>query len=188
MIAITDDHRPDLLLQIPQTIPKGYLCILRGRACHQVKTRGNVSYANSVNLAIQSRAVGLHLSERQLRCRGKLNLRLMQKRFYVTAACHKQTTLKHGKHIDALLISPLFKTLSHPELPPANIYKLRCIVRKSEKPIYLMGGIKTCETAKIEKMFAFPMFYGIAGTAVVAHMSQRQGALGRCRRKHLSYG
>lgn len=99
-----------------------------------------------LDLALRIGAGGLHLPEGILRSVGLTRLRLWRQggvgRF-ITAAAHSLPAVLRAQRagIDAVLVSPVFPTLSHPGSPVLGLRPVRACVRHSRIPVLALGGL-----------------------------------------------
>ncbi|MEQ8246894.1 MAG: thiamine phosphate synthase [Alphaproteobacteria bacterium] len=68
--------------------------------------------------------------------------------FLVTAAAHDWAGLigAYRAGVDAILLSPVFATASHPGAPHLGVHRFAAWVRRSPVPVYALGGV-TATTA-----------------------------------------
>jgi thiamine-phosphate pyrophosphorylase len=91
---------------------------------------------------------GLHLSEAMLR-HGSRGWRLLRRPgWIVTAAAHSPAAVRAAVHagVDAVLLSPVFPTASHPGATALGPLKFARLARQSPIPVYALGGV-TAATA-----------------------------------------
>jgi thiamine-phosphate pyrophosphorylase len=99
--------------------------------------------AEDWRLATEINADGVHLPEHALRSwRGGGNKR-NGKRFLITSAAHSQSSLWDAGRagVDAVLVSPVFPTVSHPNKMPLGITQFSNMCRISPVPVYALGGV-----------------------------------------------
>lgn len=135
--------------------------------------RGNrLIVAADAELAARIGADGLHLPRWMLERNG-----LLRERFpLLTAACHDRreiaAALRAG--VDAILVSPLFPTASHPELPALGPRAFRALIAGCPVPVYALGGIDRSRIAQV------PAGVGIAaGSAFADPLFRRHQKLKR---------
>lgn len=123
------------------------------------------SFTNPV-LAAKHRLKHLHLPEKTLRKRGKLNLPHLKKRFILTTAVHSLPALKRAERagVHAVLLSPVFPTQSHPNGKTLGAYQYRRIARQTRLPVYPLGGVTPKNIARLyharcKKRIAGLVFY-----------------------------
>ena len=91
--------------------------------------------ANDPDLARAVDADGLHLAEREVG-------RVAPWRF-ITAAAHSLAAIRRAELVraDAVLLSPVFPTASHPGGRTLGLQRARAIARAAGLPVYAMGGV-----------------------------------------------
>lgn len=95
--------------------------------------------AGDARLAASLGAAGLHLSRRRLFERPPCR----RSGWIVTAAAHDRLALRRAREIgvDAVLVSPVFVTGSHPDAKPLGPHRLARMIDGVELPVYALGGI-----------------------------------------------
>ncbi|MCW8917087.1 MAG: thiamine phosphate synthase [Magnetovibrio sp.] len=104
-----------------------------------------VLIANDIRLAISSGADGVHLSEQTYRLGPwKRHLHGHRPGFIITTACHSIMALKHASRSrsDAVFLSPVFPTQSHPQAQTLGPTRFQVWAQKSPKPVMALGGIE----------------------------------------------
>ena len=109
--------------------------------------------AGDEKLARELKADGLHLPEYRLS-----EIPNLKKEFFITVACHSETSLKEAYQLfaDAVLFAPVFATNSHPETkdnPDLTIGAARFndIAGRIKLPIYALGGITENNILELKK-------------------------------------
>tara|TARA_E500000331_G_C16956591_1_gene582975 strand:+ start:51 stop:692 length:642 start_codon:yes stop_codon:yes gene_type:complete len=155
LFFMTDIKRTMDLFETIKTLPKGCILIFRHyehkdrhklakcvvTACRQAQIFCLIS--NDIHLATRLNANGVHFPEYALH---KINKRPRTKKHMVlTAAAHSfATTLKAQKlGFDAVLLSPVYNSESHPNEPTMGHRKLASICSLTKIPIIALGGINT---------------------------------------------
>ena len=66
-----------------------------------------------------------------------------RKNWTITVSAHSKVALKRAEMsgADAALLSPVFKTSSHPNTRPLGISRFSALAHNSKIPVYAMGGI-----------------------------------------------
>jgi len=137
-------------------LPRGAGVILRHPDAHQLKqlakrilpharTLGlKVLIANDIRLALRVRADGVHMSEQAAR-RGPMRITSRPPGFIITAAAHGALAIHHASHAgaQAVLVSPVFPTASHPQIKPLGIVRFSYLVRQGRLAVIALGGIRT---------------------------------------------
>ena len=173
-IFLTDTQRtPDPAPAINR-LPKGFGVIFRhydapnrhklaeelARLCRQRHITFLV--ANDWSLAKKVHADGVHLPEHAIRTsRSLIN---KNPHFFVTSAVHSQRSLWQAVHagVDAVLVSPVFPTPSHPKTKPIGLMRFSNICRISPIPVYALGGIDTTNAIRLQNSGCV----GIAGISL----------------------
>lgn len=106
---------------------------------------GDAPLANTIG------AGGLHLPEQLLRY-GRRGWRGMRRPgWLVTAAAHSPAAIQRAARagVDAVLLSPVFATASHPGAKPLGLLKFARLVRQSPVPVYALGGISAATAPRL---------------------------------------
>lgn len=171
LILMTDDERLPQPERAARALPRGSMVIVRARQeAHRrdlarslrpiAQARGLfLMIAGDVKLALAIQADGVHLPEARI---GEAAHLRAQHRLLVTASAHSMSTLRKTAFVDAVLLSPVFPTASHPgrhALGPLCGNALACATRV---PVYALGGV-TAENAGLLRNFS-----GIAAIGALA--------------------
>jgi thiamine-phosphate pyrophosphorylase len=107
--------------------------------------------AEDWRLAMEINADGIHLPEHDLRSWRGCSTRLGGKNFMITAAAHSQKSLWAAARagVNAVLVSPVFPTVSHPKNVPLGITRFANMCRVSPVPVYALGGISKNNLARL---------------------------------------
>ncbi len=156
LLLMTDTERlPDPSRIIPK-LPSGSGVIVRHfsrsskielvrkikKLCLKHKVKLLVS--DDVSLALSQGLDGVHLSEKALRkVAGCGRLVRPKPDFFVSAACHSQLALCQAERaqIDAVLISPVFETDSHPHARSKKPWSFQNLTRNTSLKPYALGGL-----------------------------------------------
>ncbi|TVR96269.1 MAG: thiamine phosphate synthase [Rhodospirillales bacterium] len=178
LILMTDPERlPDPLAAIAR-LPRGAAVILRhaddreraqvaARLAATCRRRGlRLLIAADPHLARACAADGLHLPERSLRHGSGVWRRLRRPGWLVTAAAHSAAAIAAATRagVDAVLLSPVFPTASHPEAVPLGPVRFARLVRASRIPVYALGGIGGAAALRL-KLSGAAGFAAIGGLA-----------------------
>ena len=114
-----------------------------------VRARGlRLLVANDAALAEAVHADGLHLSE--VSAHEAARWRAPYPRWLITAAAHSEEAVATtGAEVDAVLLSPVFATRSHPDRAPLGPGTVREIARTARVPVYALGGITSDNVAEL---------------------------------------
>ena len=102
---------------------------------------------------------GMHLSERNLmQLRQPLNI---TPHVVCFAACHNEAAIKKANraNVDAVLLSPLHATLSHPQQSALGWQKWQAFSELSQVPVFALGGVAPADLKQVQKAGGF----GVAG-------------------------
>lgn len=153
MLFLTDNARVDDPLAIARSLPPGAGVILRD---YDLVTRGQLAdelsvlcrlnhllllIAGSEGLAQQVGAHGVHMPEYAISQIAPIRHRHPD--WWITAAAHSAPAARraHQAGADAVLVSPVFSTLSHPGAPTLGVRRFTAIARASGLPTYALGGV-----------------------------------------------
>jgi len=150
LVLMTDDERLADPRAAVRAIPKGSMVILRARDAER-RSRLAVDLrpltrlrqiklliADDAALAMRSGADGIHLPE--ARAREAARWRALHPGWIITAAAHALASTQ-VPWVDAIFLSPVFTTTSHPGAKTLGSIKLRLIARSIRPPVYALGGI-----------------------------------------------
>ncbi len=149
LALLTDDERLADPLGAARALPKGSLVVVRARGAAWretlaramlavARTRGLiVLVADDPALAARLGTDGLHLPE--ARAHEAAHWRARFPCWIITAAMHGPRG--GDAALDALFLSPVFATRSHPERAALSAVRANALVRASRTPIYALGGI-----------------------------------------------
>jgi thiamine-phosphate pyrophosphorylase len=128
-----------------------------GRAVAQAcRARGlRLMVAEDAGLALSLRADGVHLPERAL---GRLR-HLKRQGWMVTAAVHNARSLRQARDADAVLLSPVFPTPSHPGAQGLGRLRFAALATRSQAPVLALGGVNAATLRRLRGSRA----YGVAG-------------------------
>jgi thiamine-phosphate pyrophosphorylase len=156
LIFITDSGRIPNPTSIIPKLPIGTLVIIRdynhpdrkqyvhtvAQACHHFHIPFLIAGADT-ELATQTKASGIHLPEYENH--QATSIRTHFPNWWVTSSIHseKNIPLTNTLPLDAILISPVFSTPSHPDALPLGISTIDRLTKLSIHPAYALGGITT---------------------------------------------
>jgi thiamine-phosphate pyrophosphorylase len=107
-------------------------------------------------LARRVQADGVHVPEYQL---AKLkHWKTLNPRWFFSASAHSLPALLRARYADAVLISPVFPTDSHPNAGALGVIRFRHLVRRSSISVWALGGISARTLPRLQGA-------GIAGIA-----------------------
>lgn len=150
LVLMTDDERLADPLAAARTLPRGSMVILRARDAARrarlaeelqrvTRAKGiKLLIADDPALAMRIGADGIHLP--QARARSAAHWRALRPSWIITAAA-RSPAATHIPAADAILLSPVFATKSHPGGKVLGSLRMRLIARNARLPIYALGGI-----------------------------------------------
>jgi thiamine monophosphate synthase len=97
----------------------------------------------------------LHLP--QLCMREAAHWRARFPHWMITASAHSLRALMGAQYLDAVFLSPVFATTSHPSAPPLTPVRAAFIAARAPVPVYALGGVTSRNAALLA-----PAFSGIA--------------------------
>ena len=181
LVLMTDDERLPDPLSVARLLPRGSLVVLRtrdmtrrGALAHALlriaADRGiRVSIAGDPQLAARCGADGAHFPE--ARIGEAMHWRARRPHWLITCAAHSLGSCAgaFGAHADAVFLSPVFATLSHPGSDCLGPLRALAIARASPLPVYALGGINAQNAARLGE----GGFVGIAAVGGLARGGNR---------------
>jgi thiamine-phosphate pyrophosphorylase len=176
LVLITDDERLPDPFAVARKLPRGSMVIVRARqSSHRAKlahslrpvarARGLILLvANDPALADRAGANGLHLSEANIPLAAAWRAR--RPHWLITAAAHSFSACGQAarSEADAVFLSPVFATPSHPGARALGAARARAIVHQAALPVYALGGI----TAHTAARLGSAPFAGLAAIGALA--------------------
>lgn len=172
LVFMTDDERSPDPLVAARLLPKGAMIIVRSRdPAKRVKwayammalarSRGLlVLIANDPVLASRCGADGLHLSETN--AHRAAHWSALRPQWFISAAVHSLRAALLRQYVDAIFLSPVFATASHPDHRALTAVRANAIAQDLAVPVYALGGI----TARNATLLS-----GFAGIAAIGALS-----------------
>jgi thiamine-phosphate pyrophosphorylase len=178
LILMTDGERLADPIPVVETLPSGAAVILRHygdpgrdalafRLAAVCRARGlRLLIAEDAGLAIRVGASGIHLPESRMRRPGRAWRTRHRPGWLVTAAAHSRNALMRAAlaGVDAVLLSPVFPTRSHPGAAPIGPLRFAAWVRECPLPVYALGGVSLQSARRLASSGAAG-FAGIGGFA-----------------------
>jgi thiamine-phosphate pyrophosphorylase len=163
LVLFTDDSGRDWLAAA-RRLPRGSIVILRGahRTALLNKLRMlplRLLVADDPVLAAE--ADGLHLPEKW--AREAAHWRVRHPGWIITASVHSLRALLTLQHVDAVFLSPVFSTASHPGAKPLTPVRAAFIAAHAMVPVYALGGVDARRAARLA-----PSFSGIAAITALS--------------------
>jgi thiamine-phosphate pyrophosphorylase len=155
LILMTDRERLPGPVPVVETLPRGSAVILRHygdperealafRLAAICRKRGlRLLIADDARLASRVRADGVNLPEARTRTPPSGWRQFRRPGWLVTAAAHSPRAVVRAAQagVDAVLLSPVFPTKSHPGAAPIGPLRFAAWVRGSPLPVYALGGV-----------------------------------------------
>lgn len=165
---MTDDERLVDPLAAARALPRGSMVIVRSRDAARrrelifdlkalARTR-HLKILAAGDSVLATQVDGIHLPS--ARAHEAAHWRALHPNWIITAAAH--LTSMRSRYTDALLLSPVFPTDSHPGAAHIGVARARLIARALRVPVYALGGV---DTVKAESLRGF---VGIAAISALA--------------------
>jgi thiamine-phosphate pyrophosphorylase len=171
LVLMTDDDRLPDPVAAAKALPFASMVIVRARERARreavaksllpvVRSRDLfLVIAGDVALALAFGADGVHLPEARI---GEAATIRACHRILVTASAHSLAALRQAAWIDALLLSPVFPTASHPGRPVLGPLRAAIMARAARVPVYALGGVTADNAGRLAG------FSGIAAIGALA--------------------
>jgi thiamine-phosphate pyrophosphorylase len=170
LVLMTDDERLPDPLAAASALPRGSMVVVRARDAMRrdalaramlklARKRGlAVLIANDPALAVKLGADGLHLAEKRMGEAAYWHARFST--LMITSSAHSLRSLVRagGFPLDAVFLSPIFSTESHPAAAAFSPAKGNIAARSFPLPVYALGGIDS----KNARLIAEKSFTGIS--------------------------
>jgi len=161
LVLMTDDRKADWA-RAACALPRGSVVVVRARDAGRRRALAEGLYglarlliADDPGLAEDMGTAGLHLPELRMREAG--HWRARRPDWIITSSAHSLRALMHVAHLDAVFLSPVFATTSHPGAKPLTPERAAMIAAQAQVPVYALGGV----TVRNGVLLA-PSFSGIA--------------------------
>lgn len=175
-IAMTDDNRGPDPLELAKQLPSNAGLLFRhyanrereklaGRVIQVCRDRGIFCLvAGDIHLAQSSGANGVHLPEHRLMQNRSSVIRYRAQGGIVTSSAHslRAAVLADRFGVDALFISPVFPTKSHPNTKSLGLSRFAALTRPLSCSVFGLGGINENSAQRLYNAGA----YGIAGISL----------------------
>lgn len=171
LILMTDDERlPDPVAAV-RALPRGSMVIVRSRQPAQRVVLAKallplarhrdlmLLVAGDAPLALSLGADGVHLPEARI---GEAAGVKARHPMLVTASAHSLAALRRAAFVDALLLSPVFPTASHPGRVALGPLRANLLARLAPRPVYALGGVTAQNAARLS---------GFAGIAAIGALA-----------------
>ena len=152
LALMTDDDRLPDPIAAARALPRGSLVIIRARDAKRRRALAAALSAETDGLillaaddpVLADALHGIHLPE--ARAREAALWRAVRPGWVITVAAHSARAL-HAPYADAVLLSPVFATRSHPGAPALTPARARLIARASLLPVLALGGVNARNAA-----------------------------------------
>jgi thiamine-phosphate pyrophosphorylase len=166
LVLFTDEAKRDWL-GAARRLPPDSIVVIRGRGAGARAALFELLrplplrllIADDPELALE--ADGLHLPEKRAREAG--HWRARRPHWIITASAHSLRALMTLSHLDAVFLSPVFATASHPGAVALSPLRAAFIAAQAQLPVYALGGV----TAGNATLLA-PSFSGIAAITALS--------------------
>ena len=171
LVLMTDDERLPDPLGAARALPRGSMVIVRARQPEHRKRLASammtiahrrglfVLIADDAALALACGADGVHLPEARLGEAANLRAR---HRLIITAAAHSLSALRKTAWLDAVLLSPVFPTASHPGRSSLTPVRAALIARAARVPVYALGGVGAANAGRLSGFSGIAAIGGLA--------------------------
>jgi thiamine-phosphate pyrophosphorylase len=168
LVLMTDDARLADPLAAALALPRGSMVIVRSRDATKRReltlAMKSLARAQRLKILVADDPVlaglvdGLHLPE--ARAHEAAHWRALHPKWIITTASHN--SLVHARYADAVLLSPIFPTASHPNAAHIGVARARFIARTSRTRVYALGGIDAANAVSL---------CGFAGIAAISALA-----------------
>ena len=170
LLFFTDPVRTPFPQRVIAQLPRGAAVVYRafgapdaletGRRLARLSRGRGVLFVIGADaaLAVGARAAGVHLPQRLAGRAG--DIRRLRRRFLVTAAAHDLPAGLRAQRsgVQAVVVSPVFPSLSPSAGAPLGARRLAMIARALDIPVYALGGVN----ARTARALARAGAYGLA--------------------------
>ncbi|MEE2705349.1 MAG: thiamine phosphate synthase [Pseudomonadota bacterium] len=126
--------------------------------------------ANDLKLALSLKASGLHLSEYHFSRNILSTIFIHSSKLQITTSAHTfhKITQSNLYKFDAIFLSPIFKTQSHPTQSGLGIHRFIALSKKTSVNTLALGGIRLDDYNRLSNFG----LYGIGGISIAKLLSQ----------------
>jgi thiamine-phosphate pyrophosphorylase len=152
LVLFTDDERLPDPLAAARALPRGSIVVVRSRQDTRraalARAMIDLSRARALivliagdgALAAACGADGVHLPEARL---GEAaHWRARRRSLLITGSVHSLAALANANLVDAVFLSPVFPTASHPGRATLTAVRANMIARAARVPVYALGGVE----------------------------------------------
>ena len=161
LVLMTDDRAADWA-GAARRLPRDSVVVVRARdakrrraLAQELSGLATLLIADDPALAEEIGAAGLHLP--QARMKEAAHWRARHTGWIITSSAHSLKALMGAHMLDAVFLSPVFATVSHPDAKPLTPVRAAFVAAHAPVPVYALGGV----TARNAALLA-PAFSGIA--------------------------
>jgi thiamine-phosphate pyrophosphorylase len=161
LVLMTDDRAADWAAAA-RRLPQGSVVVVRARdarrrraLAEQLHGLATLLIGDDPALALAIGAAGLHLPE--ARMRQAAHWRVRRPHWIITSSAHSLKALMNAHMLDAVFLSPVFATTSHPGARALTPLRAAFIAAQAPVPVYALGGVTPGNAALLA-----PAFSGIA--------------------------
>jgi thiamine-phosphate pyrophosphorylase len=162
LVLMTDDERLSCPLEAARALPRGSLVVLRARDSNRraelaeglarIARSGGLKWvvAGDAEFASCAQANGVHFSERNMSA--AFHWRARRPGWLIICAAHSLAAcIKAARSgVDAVFLTAIFPTASHPGRPCLGPLRLRRIAQLSRVPVYALGGVDAATVARLK--------------------------------------
>ena len=155
---MTDDRAADWAAAA-RRLPRGSVVVVRAREAkrrqglaEELAGLARLLIADDPALAQKIGAAGLHLPERRMK--EALHWRARHPHWIITSSAHSLTALMGAQALDAVFLSPVFATASHPDSHALTPARAAFIATHSPVPVYALGGVTPGNAALLARAFS----------------------------------
>jgi thiamine-phosphate pyrophosphorylase len=161
LVLMTDDRAADWAAAA-RRLPRGSVVVVRARDAKRRRVLAqelcglaSLLIADDPVLAEDVGAAGLHLPE--ARMKEATHWRARHPGWIITSSAHSLKALMSASVLDAVFLSPVFATASHPGAKALTAVRAAFIAAHAPVPVYALGGVTAHNAALLA-----PAFSGIA--------------------------
>lgn len=157
LVLMTDDVRLDDPLAAARALPRGSAVVVRSRdkarRAALAKALAGMAHdlvlliADDPALAQELHADGLHLP--QARAHEISHWRARRPDWLITASAHSLAGLAAARQADAVFLSSVFSTRSHPGRAGLGAVRLMSMASQVRVPVYALGGIGAANAGRL---------------------------------------
>jgi thiamine-phosphate pyrophosphorylase len=158
LVLMTDDRQTDWV-RAARALPRGSVAVIRARDCKArarlfaaLRPIAHLRLLIADDPVLAAKADGLHLP--QARMKEAPHWRAMRPGWIITTSAHSLAALLAAREVDAIFLSPVFATASHPGARALTPVRAAFIAAAARVPVYALGGISARNAALLAPAFA----------------------------------